>query len=305
MAEVCEFSKASPIPLGGLARATAFLELFNPRIAALVLVATAVGFYLAVPAGAGMGFALVHTLLGTALVAAGANAFNQFLESEFDARMPRTAGRPLPSGRLNAGEVLWFAVAVSTAGVGYLALFANPLAAAVAAFTLLSYAFVYTPLKRRTSMCVFVGAIPGALPPVIGWAGATGTLAYETWLLFAIVFFWQLPHFMAIAWLYREDYRLGGYPMIPVIDADGTRTDLHMITHSVGLLAASVLPTLSGVAGVVYATGALVLGTAFLACGVLFVIRKTTEVARFHLVASITYLPLLCALLMIDKVHAA
>lgn len=288
----------------GVARAGAVFELAKPRIALLVLIACAAGFYMGLPAGVGRGewgLLLCYTLLGTALVAAGANALNQWLEADFDLRMQRTAGRPIPSGRLTAPEVLTFGAASAVAGCVLLGLIVNVPAALLAGATFGSYVFLYTPLKRRTALCVFVGAVPGALPPVIGWAAASGTLSVEAWLLFAIVFFWQLPHFVAIAWLYRDDYRRGGFPMLPVVDRDGTRTNLHMMTHSLALLVASLLPVYRGFAGPTYGVGALLLGVAFLACGVLFVIRRTSDVARFHLLASIVYLPALCALLALDK----
>lgn len=290
----------------GVARWGAFVELAKPRIALLVLIACAAGFYMGLPAGADRGqwaLAFWYTLLGTALVAAGANALNQWLEADLDLRMQRTAGRPIPSGRLTLQEVLTFGIASAAVGCLVLGLFVNALAALLAATTFASYVFLYTPLKRRTTLCVFVGAVPGALPPVIGWAGASGSLSLEAWLLFAIVFFWQLPHFVAIAWLYRDDYRRGGFPMLPVIDTEGTRTNLHMITHSLALLVASLLPMFRGFAGTTYGVGALILGVAFLGCGVLFVVRRTTDVARFHLLASIIYLPALCALLALDKVR--
>ncbi|MCH9003568.1 MAG: protoheme IX farnesyltransferase, partial [Planctomycetes bacterium] len=202
------------------ARLLAYFELTKPRIASLSLVATAMGFFLALPASAGVSSMiplLIHTLLATAMVAAGANAINQFMEADLDAKMERTRNRPIPSGRLAPFEVGVFGSCLALFGVVYLALAVNTLAASIAAFTFCMYAFVYTPLKRVTSLCVFVGAIPGALPPVIGWAAASGSVTIGGWLLFAIVFFWQLPHFVAIAWLYQDDYRRAGYPMLPVI----------------------------------------------------------------------------------------
>ena len=177
----------------------------------------------------------------------------------------------------------------------------RPVLLGLAAVTFLSYVFVYTPLKRTTSMCVLVGAIPGALPPVIGWAAATGGVSLGGWLLFAIVYFWQLPHFAAIAWKYREDYARAGYPMLSVIDPDGTRTNLHVVTHTVALIVASLLPALYGVSGVVYGAGAVLLGIAFLVCGIRFLANKTRESARWHVLASIVYLPVLLTLLLLDK----
>ena len=226
---------------------------------------------------------------------------NQFLEAEFDGQMLRTQDRPLPSGRLSRAEALAFGVAIAATGLLYLALQVNALCSLLGGLTLASYVFVYTPMKRRTPLCVYIGAVPGALPPVIGWAAGGGSLSMEAWLLFAILFFWQLPHFAAIAWQYRDDYARGGYPMLSVMDRDGLRTSLHVITHSVGLLVMSVLPVVAGLNGAVYGVGAMMLGVAFLACGVVFVARKTPQVARLHVLASVTYLPLLFGLMMIDR----
>jgi protoheme IX farnesyltransferase len=186
-------------------------------------------------------------------------------------------------------------------GVAYLALIVNPISATIAAVTLMTYVLVYTPLKRLTPMCVLVGAIPGALPPVIGWAGAAGSLSLAPCLLFAIVFFWQLPHFASIAWRYRDDYDSAGFPMLPVVDRDGRRTTMHVVTHTFALIAASLFPAMYGVAGTTYALGAMVIGVAFLACGVAFVVDKTAGRARFHVIASVVYLPVLLALMVIDK----
>jgi protoheme IX farnesyltransferase len=240
-------------------------------------------------------------LIGTALVAGAANALNQLIEREYDARMERTRRRPLPSGRLTAGQVLVFGVAASLVGVGVLAWRVNLLCAGLAAVCLLWYVGLYTPLKRWTPWSVFVGAVPGALPPLIGWAGGTGSIPVEGWLVFAIVFCWQLPHFLAIAWLYREDYARAGFPVVPVVDPDGVRTNLEMVTHSLALMTASLLPFFGGFRGAAYAIGAMVLGTAFLGMGVLFVLRRTEAVARGHLLASVLYLPSLLALMMLDQ----
>jgi protoheme IX farnesyltransferase len=283
-----------------------YVELSKPRIAVLVLVATGVGFCLAPAQVTGLAFVgrLLATLVGTALVAAAANAINQLIEVEYDAMMVRTRRRPLPSGRLGGSEVLLFGVSSAVMGVALLALAAGPLAAACAAFTFVSYVAVYTPLKRVTTYSVLVGAIPGAMPPVIGWTAAGGALGIECLLLFVIVFFWQLPHFLAIAWLYREDYGRAGYPVLPVVDRDGTRTDFEMVTHSVALLFASLLPAIYGQAGALYAMGAILLGLGFLACGIAFICRKTTLMARWHVLASVVYLPLLLGFMILDKLRS-
>ncbi len=285
-------------------RVGAFLELAKPRIAALVLAATAAGFCLAVPAGlwsAADALRLVHTLLGTALVSAGANALNQFFEADSDALMIRTRGRPLPSGRLLPREVLSFGLASGILGTLYLGLTVNPLAASLAAACLLIYVFLYTPMKRVSSLCVFVGAVSGALPPTIGWSGGTGAVELGAVWLFALVFFWQLPHFGSISWLHRADYARAGYPLIPVTDATGLRLDLHIMSHTLTLLAVSLLPTVYRSTGVIYGGAALVLGTMFLGLTLWFVCCKTPRIARVHVLASVIYLPALLGFLMLDR----
>ncbi len=301
MSEAVQFHQAA-VRLSAASRALALAELSKPRILGLVLLVTAVGYHMATGAGSPSdAWVLLHTLVGTACVAAGANALNQFLEAEYDARMTRTQERPIPSGRLTAGEALAFGGVLGGVGVVYLALYANLLAGLIAAVTLVTYVLVYTPLKRRTPLCVYVGAVPGALPPLIGWAAASGSLTPTAWVLFAILFFWQLPHFAAIAWQYREDYARAGYKMMSVVDGDGWRTNVHVVTHSVGLLAASLLPVWTGLGGSLYAAAAMLLGSAFFACGVVFLARRTAETARLHVLASVTYLPLLFGFLMIDR----
>ncbi len=288
-------------------RFAAYIELTKPRITGMALVVTALGFYLALPADVGLIHLLLsaQTLLGTALVVAGANALNHYREADLDARMARTQNRPLPTGRLTGTEVLTFSLVITALGTGYLAMRVNLLAASLAAGAGVCYVFVYTPLKRTTSFSIPIGAVSGAIPPVIGWVAAAGSLGIGAALLFAIVFFWQLPHFAAIAWLYREDYGRAGYPMLPVIDPEGRRTSRHMITNMLALLVASLLPTIFGIAGMIYASGALALGLAFLAFGVRFAMRKTKEVARRTLLASVLYLPCLFALMVADRVPLA
>lgn len=285
------------------ARLVAYVDLSKPRIAAMVLVATALGFYLALPGELSVATLplFLHTILGTALVAGGANALNQLLESEHDACMERTRMRPLPSGRLTGGEVFVVATLASAGGVLYLACFATVMAGVTAAVSLLLYVFAYTPLKRVTPLCVFVGAVPGALPPVIGWAAVSGDLSIHAILPFAILYFWQLPHFAAISWLYRDDYTRAGYVLLSVTDRSGARVNLHMMTHTFALMAVSILPTFYGVSGVWYGVGAVALGLGFLGFGVAFVLKRNSLMARYHLLASVVYLPLLFALMMIDK----
>jgi len=304
MNECVEAISVTTGPLALRARLAAYAELTKARIGVLVLIATAVGFQLSLPDYpiVGTWTLLVHTLIGTALTVAGANALNQWWEVGHDRQMARTEHRPLPSGRLAGAEALAFAIGCAVVGVTYLAAQVNGLSSLLALTAVLSYALVYTPLKRRTSACVLVGAVPGALPPVIGWAAGAGELSVGAWILFGIVFFWQLPHFAAIAWQYRDDYARAGYPMLAVIDTDGTRTNLHVVTHTVALLAVSLLPSMYRLTGTAYALGALVFGLCFLGIGIWFLAHKTNSAARLHVVASIIYLPLLLALMMIDKV---
>lgn len=284
-------------------RVLAYVELSKPRIGVLVLIATALGFALAMerPWIPGDWLVLAATLVGTGLVAAAANTLNQCLEIDFDRQMDRTRNRPLPSGRLSEWEALLFGAVCVVGGLTVLLVATGPTASIVAAVTFALYVFVYTPLKRVTSLCVYVGAVPGALPPVIGWAAADGGIGAQAWLLFAIVFLWQLPHFLAIAWMYRDDYRRGGYPMLTVIDEDGHTTNLHMITHTIALMIVTLMPVQFGMNGALYGAGAMLLGTAFLGFGILFVRHKSLLTARFHLLSSITYLPALLALMTVDK----
>lgn len=276
------------------------IELTKPRITSLVLVTTAIGYFMGTQGPLDVA-RLVNTLLATALVAGGASALNQYLERDLDGLMRRTADRPLPQGRLSPVTALAFGVALCIAGVLYLALVTNLLAGTLAALTVASYLFLYTPLKRVTPLSTVVGAVPGALPPVGGWAAATGSLSNEAWVLFAIVFLWQLPHFLAIGWMYREDYGRANYPMLPVLDRAGYTTGRHMIAWSVGLIPVSLMPTLMNLTGVFYFFAALALGLMFLASSVLFAARRTTLDARRLFLVSILYLPLLWAFMVLDK----
>jgi len=244
-----------------------------------------------------------HALVGAALVAAGASALNQWSEREVDARMRRTRDRPLPAGRLQPGEVLVLGIASAAGGVVYLAAaLASALAAVVAALTLLTYVLVYTPLKRRTPLNTLVGAIPGALPPVIGWTAVRGSVGAEAGALFAVLFLWQVPHFLAIAWIYREDYGRAGLCMLPSVDPEGTATGRQMIVYCLALVAASLMPVEVGGAGPVYLAGALILGIGFLAYAVGFSLRRSTERARGVLRASLIYLPALLTLWLLDGI---
>ena len=283
------------------ARTADFLELTKPRITLLVLVTTLVGFYLGLRGSVPL-VLLGHTLVGTALVAGGASAFNMYFERHLDALMKRTLSRPLPAGRVRSGEALAFALSISVAGAVYLCAFVNVLTSIISAVTFASYLFLYTPLKKRTWLCTLMGAIPGALPAAMGWTAATGHLSLGAWVLFAIVFFWQLPHFYAIGWMYREDYARAGFPMLAVIDSSGSRTSRQASMYIVLLIVVTAIPSIIGLAGLVYLVGASALGLLFLAYAFWFARLRDRVSARRLFMASICYLPILLALLMVDKV---
>jgi protoheme IX farnesyltransferase len=282
-------------------RAVDFYELTKPRIVLMVLITSFVGYY------AGSGSVpdysrLLQMLFGTALAAAGTLTLNQFLERETDALMDRTARRPLPDGRLQPNDALWFGIGLTALGLGYLAMAVSVLTAMVAAAITLSYLMAYTPMKRRSSLCVPVGAVPGALPPVIGWVAARGELSVDAWVLFAIMFLWQIPHTLAIACLYREDFAKAGIQFLPVIEPDGESTNRQIIVHCSALLVVSLLPTLIGLAGAIYFIVAFVLGIGFLASGIRLVMAPTRAGARRLLFASLIYLPALLLVMALDRV---
>ncbi len=281
-----------------------YAELTKPRVLVLVLFTVATGTWLA--AGGMPDLAvLLHTLIGTSLVAAGASALNQLLERDSDARMRRTENRPLPAGRLQPVEVLCFGLSCAGAGLVYLLVaLPDPLAALVAGITFVSYVFLYTPLKRKTSLNTLVGAVPGALPPVIGWTAVTGSVDPAVATLFMIVFLWQVPHFLAIAWIYRDDYARAGLHMLPVLDRDGGMSGRQMVSYCLALIPASLGPALLGVAGPIYLTGAVLLGLGFLNCTVGFTRGPSVVQARRVLRASLIYLPALLALLLLDGMSA-
>ena len=283
------------------ARAADYVELTKPRITFMVVITTAAGYLLGA-AGGGSVVSLLHTLLGTALVASAASALNQWMERDTDGLMARTKDRPLPAGRLEPGAVLAFGVAVGLFGTAYLALFTNALTAGLGLGTLLLYVLAYTPMKRVSSLCTIVGAVPGALPPVMGWSAARDDLSTGAWVLFAVLFLWQMPHFLAIAWMYRDDYRSGGQPMLPVIDPDGTRTARQMVLYCLALLPVSLLPSVIGLTGATYFTGALLLGLAYLAASGYAAFHRTTDSARTLLRVSVVYLPILLGLMAASKV---
>jgi heme o synthase len=279
-----------------------YWALTKPEVNFLILITTFAGFYLAPTTGLG-GFRILlalHTLLATLLVAGGTGTLNQFLERSFDAQMRRTARRPIASGRIEASHAFWFGVSLSVAGIAYLALAVNVLASLLAVVTLLSYLFLYTPLKRKTSLCTLVGAFPGAVPPLIGWAAARGTLDPEAWVLYVMVFFWQFPHFMAIAWMYREDYARAGYLVLPAGEIRDRYVVWQSFVVSLALIPLSLFPTITGESGLVYSVGALILGSIFLYYSALFAFRRSNVAARQLLAASIIYLPAVFILLMLS-----
>jgi heme o synthase len=277
-----------------------YLELTKPRVAVLVLVTVAGGVLLA--SGRSVdGLLLVNAVVGTGLVAGGASALNQLIERRRDGRMRRTENRPLPAGRLSPSEVLAVGLALGAGGVAYLALaLPHPLAAALAALTFLLYVGVYTPLKPVTVWNTLVGAVPGALPPVIGWAAVRGTLDAEVLALFGVLFVWQVPHFYAIAWMYRDDYARAGYRMLSTEDAGGRRTARHMVAFCVALLAVGLVPWWLGAAGAAYAAGSLALGVLFLGSALAFRRRPSVTRARRVLRCSLVYLPALLGLWLLD-----
>jgi heme o synthase len=276
------------------------LSLAKPRVVLMVLVTTVVGYYVGL-AGTPDYARLIALLIGTSLAAGGTLALNQYWERDVDALMERTRTRPLPEGRLAPLEALLFGSAATGVGLAVLAIGAGRLAALVTAATFALYVFAYTPLKLRTPLCTLVGAVPGALPPVTGWAAARDDVAVGAWVLFGILFLWQLPHTLAIARLYQADYARAGVRLLPVIDAQGRSTERQILSGCVALLAVSLLPTLIGLAGGVYFVGALVLGAAFATLGAQQALAPSVSRARRVLLASLLYLPVLLALLAFDK----
>lgn len=279
-----------------------FLALTKPRLVVMVLLTTFVGVQVG-SVGPTDPLRLLHTLIGTALSAAGALALNQFLERDVDALMPRTRSRPLPDRRIQPGEALALGVTAALAGIAYLAIAVSGRSAAVTAITVGSYLFAYTPLKRRSSLCTVVGAIPGALPPLTGWVAARGEFGFGGWVLFGILFLWQLPHSLAIACVYRADYARAGLRLLPVVDPDGGSTGRQVVIACTALLAVGLLPALVGMAGSLYLLGALVLGSALLACGLALALFDTPAAARRLMLATLVYLPALFALLAVDKIR--
>jgi protoheme IX farnesyltransferase len=285
------------IALYSRARVADFFELTKPRITFLVLITTLVGFYMGSRERMNL-LLLLHTILGTGLIASGASALNQYFERELDARMVRTRNRPLPDGRLSPNEALFFSAIISAAGVLYLLSFVNALTAVLGAATLAGYILVYTPLKTRTALCTLIGAFPGAVPPMMGWTAARGELDVAALSLFAILFLWQMPHFFAIAWIFTEDYTRAGFS----IHVSGESTGRQIIFFCCALIPVSVLPTVFGLTGMTYLVGAILLGFVYLGYGFAVALFRSSTHAHRLLRISILYLPSVLVLMMLDKV---
>jgi protoheme IX farnesyltransferase len=282
-------------------RAHAYVALTKPDVSFLVLMTTAAGFYMG-SRGAVDWLHLMQTVFATLLIAAGTATLNHYIERDSDRYMRRTASRPLPSGQLQPREALWFGVILAVAGAADLYFTAGILASALGILTSLSYLLAYTPLKKRTVWATAVGAFPGAIPPMIGWVAATGTLDRGAWLLFAILFLWQFPHFYAIAWMYREDYARAGILMLPVVDREGTRTFRQIILTAVALVGVSLLPAVMGLAGVHYFFGALVVSTALVQVCLWAASSRTNARAKWLMHATVLHIPLLLGLMISDKI---
>jgi protoheme IX farnesyltransferase len=283
--------------------------LTKPRITWLILMSTGIGYFYGLPAAANwLAFlknihllSLLHTILGTGLLASGTAALNQWYEREADRHMRRTADRPLPSGKMSARHALLFGSALSAAGFLDLWLGVNLLSALIGAFTLASYLFLYTPMKQRTWWSTTVGAVPGAMPPVIGFAAAAGTLTAQSWVLFAILFLWQFPHFYSIAWMYKDDYARAGIRMLPVVEPDCRSTARQIVLFGIALIPASLIPAMLGMSGRIYLIGALLLGLWFLYSGIRVALERSILRARNVLVTSVLYLPLIYGLMLLDR----
>ena len=281
-----------------------YIELTKPRITWLILMSTGIGYFFGLPSHAWAEInwlLLLHTILGTGLIASGTAALNQWYERAADLKMNRTAGRPLPSGRLIAGRALAFGVLLAVAGFVELWLGVNLLSGLIGAFTLASYLFLYTPLKQRTWWSTTVGAVPGAMPPMIGFAAAAGTVTAEAWVLGAILFLWQFPHFYSIAWMYKDDYARAGIQMLPVVEPDCRSTARQIVIYGLTLIPVSVVPSMLGMTGRIYFIGALILGLVYLYSGIRVALDRTLARARAVLLTSVLYLPLIYGLMLLDR----
>jgi heme o synthase len=299
--EVAPVAVATPIAKprrrGKLA---AYVELTKPRITSLIMLTAAAGFGLGSQAKTNY-LVLAHAMIGIGLLASGLGTLNQFMERDLDILMRRTADRPLPSQRLQPYEALWFGLVLIAVAELYLALFTNSLTSILGLTVIAGYLFAYTPLKTRSTFSTFVGAFPGAMPPVLGWTAARGELDVNALVLFAILFLWQFPHFLAIAWMYREDYGRAGICMLPVVEPDGRVTGQQIIAYSVMLVPVSLLPTVLGISGKVYFVAALVLGLLFLASSIHAALSKSNRAAQQLLMASVFYLPLLFGVMVLNR----
>jgi heme o synthase len=282
-----------------------YISLTKPRITWLILMSTAVGYFFGLKrawfSDAADWAVLLNTLVGTGLIASGTAALNQWYERDADTLMRRTSARPLPSGKMTAPRALWFGIALAVAGMLELGILVNVLSAVLGALTLASYLFLYTPLKQRSHLSTVVGALPGAMPPLIGYAASYGGLTPEAWTLFAILFVWQFPHFLAIAWMYREDYARAGIRMLPVVEPDGMSTGRQIILYASTLIPISLFPVMLGMSGKIYLVGALILGGWFLYTGIRVAFDLTNVRARRVLLASIIYLPMIYGLMIFDR----
>ncbi len=278
-----------------------YFDLSKPGIGFYAIITTFTSFWMATQGPLDF-WLLAHTLLATALVTAGGGALNQVLEIQADSEMRRTEKRPLPSGRVSVEPALAFGVITSIAGVLWLYLSVNGLTSLLAILTLIGYLFVYTPLKKTTHFATIVGAFPGAIPILIGWTAVYNSIDTRGWVLFGILFLWQIPHFLAIAWMYRNDYARAGFPMLTVVKPDGIQTGYQSVIYLAALIPLSLLPTILGMTGILYFSGALVLGLGFFATGVRIALQRNNPAAKQLLLASILYLPLLLILMIVDKV---
>lgn len=284
-----------------------YIALTKPRITWFIVMSAAIGYCFGIPLGTfewnswHSWMPLLVTMAGTGIIASGTSALNQWYERDADLKMRRTAQRPLPGGRLTANQALVFGVVMAVVGFAVLTLAVNLLSGLLGLFTLASYLFIYTPLKQRSSLSTVVGALPGAMPPLIGYAAASGRLTSEAWALFAILFMWQFPHFLAIAWMYREDYSRAGIRMLPVVEPDGSSTSRQIVVYASTLIPVSLFPTLLGMTGKIYLMGALLLGCLFLYSGVRVAMDRTIRRARQVLLVSVIYLPLIYGLMLLDR----
>jgi protoheme IX farnesyltransferase len=287
--------------LSGRERVAAYVELTKPRITFLIVLTAAAGFCLAAPVGAFNYLSFIHGMIGIALLSSGIATLNQYMERHLDARMRRTVMRPLPTGRLSPTQALLFGTGLTLGAEAYMALLVNPLMALLGLTVIAGYLFLYTPLKTRTTLSTAIGAFPGAMPPLMGWVAATGEVTIGAWALFAILFLWQFPHFLAIAWMYKEDYARAGIVMLPVVEPEGRLTAQQIVVNTLMLLPVSLVPTVLGISGTVYFFGAIILGLLFLYSSISCARSKSRQEARRLLLASVVYLPLLFVLMVLNR----